>query len=181
MIVRNVERAVTSDEHVDRAAPDPVTGMPTRREVLDSRLPARGREDPHDLVARGGQLGPGAMQGDEEAPPVRGWKLRPRIEDEPERCGVRSKLDGGKREVATVARAAKLGIGRERAALRVAVGPAVVGALAHQGEKVRRSAAPAPIPLVHRGPQRAGLRVEREPDGFLSPLATRRSFDPSTA
>src|SRR5439155_21563094 len=60
----------------------------------------------------------------------------------------------------------KLGIGREGAPSSVAVGPAVVGALANQGEKVRRGAAVAPIPLVDRRPQRARRRVEREPDGI---------------
>src|SRR5438093_1105773 len=112
VIVRNVERAVASDEHVDRAVPYPVARTPTRREVLESWSPVRGQDDPHDLVAGGGKLGPGAMEGDEEAPTIRGRKLRSRIKGEPERCRVRSELDRGEREVAAVARAAKLGIGR---------------------------------------------------------------------
>src|SRR5436309_11489671 len=126
MIVRDVERAVAPDEHVDRAAPYAIARAPTGREVLDSRLPAGGRNDPHDLVAGRRKLGTGTMEGDEEVPTIRGRKLRPGVEGEPERRRVRGKLDRGQRDVAAVTGAAKLRIGCDDASLNVAVGPAVV-------------------------------------------------------
>src|SRR5262245_47209937 len=105
------------------------------------------------------------MQGDEEAPAVRRRKLRARIEGHAERCRVRRKLDRGPREAAAVAGPFEFGVGRQRAAPSVAVGPAVAGAGAHEAHKIRRGPAVAPVPFVHRRPQSAGRRVEREPHG----------------
>ena len=65
--------------------------------------------------------------------------------------------------LADLGAAAELGIHDDLAPPREALGPAVEGAVLHDGEIVRRLIVAAPIALVHRRPELAGARMEGEP------------------
>src|SRR3989442_312916 len=165
VIGRDVESAVAPDEHVDRATPPPVARAPTRREVLDPPGLSGRQNESHDLVAGRRELGAGAVKGDEEVVAIHGRKPRAGIKSKPEWRRVRGQLERGERESAALVRAAEFTIGREHAPLRIAVRPAIVGALPHRGEEVGRGAAGPPVTLVDRRPRpgRGGAAAPRRP------------------
>src|ERR1700694_2654733 len=146
-VVAHEQRAIRGGHDADRTAPARTIGsLPPHDEVLDADGAPVLDAHPHDLGARRHRAVPGSVIGDEHVTAAVPRALHPRVERHTDLRGVCLKRDGRRLDAGAV-RGGVLGVAD---AGEIAVRPAVVAAVLHDVDALRRDVVPGVVAIVVR-------------------------------